>query len=158
MAKIIINVKITQVFHSSQCKMWYTWAVKRRWPLELMVKRVLPPTSCAADWRWCLACCVSDFLHRLVKVAALHAGVTPVTYFTLGYILSGHLDEEITFSQNVSTAALACQVPSEQVFEPDVRKWLLKTQLHRARRSSADVWPSAIQCYWKMDRTEKKMK
>lgn len=82
----------------------------------------MPPTSCAADWRWCSACCVSDFPHRLVKVAALHAGVTPVTYFTLGYISSGHLDEEITFSQSVSTAALACQVPSEQVFELDVRK------------------------------------
>lgn len=53
-----------------------------------------------------LAWCVSDFLHRLAKVAALHAGVTPVTYFTLGYFLSGHLDEEITCSQCMKTTAL----------------------------------------------------
>lgn len=57
-------------------------------------------------FKMALAWCVSDFLHRLVKVAALHAGVTPVTYFTLGYILSGHLDEEITFSQCMNTTAL----------------------------------------------------
>lgn len=66
-------------------------------------------TSCAADSKWTLACCVSDFLRRLVKVAALHAGVTPVTYFTLGYILSGHLDEEITFSQCMNTTAPAAR-------------------------------------------------
>lgn len=57
-------------------------------------------------FRTALAWCVSDFLHRLVKVAALHAGVTPVTYFTLGYILSSHLDEEITCSRCMKTTAI----------------------------------------------------
>lgn len=47
----------------------------------------------------------SDFLRRLSEAAALHAGVTPVTRFTLGYILSGHLDEEITRSQRMNAAA-----------------------------------------------------
>lgn len=66
---------------------------------------------CCSDFlhyglKMALAWCVSDFLHRLVKVAGLHAGVTPVTYFTLGYILSGHLDEEITCSQCMKTTAL----------------------------------------------------
>lgn len=75
----------------------------------------LVPTSSTTDSKWpSLAQCVSDFLPRPVKAAALHAGVTPVTYFTLGYILSGHLDEEITFSQCMNTTALPAR--QEHVF------------------------------------------
>lgn len=39
----------------------------------------------------------------LAKVAALHAGVTPVTYFTLRSFLSGHLEEDIACSQCMNT-------------------------------------------------------
>lgn len=81
-----------------------------------------PLTSYAVDSRWSLACCVSDFLYRLAKVAALHAEVTPVTYFTLGYILSGHLDEEITFSQCVSTTALHARFRQSRCLSRTLKK------------------------------------
>lgn len=49
--------------------------------------------------------------------AALHAGVTPVTCFTLGFIFSSHLDEEITCSSCMKRMALPAR--TEQVFVLD---------------------------------------
>lgn len=59
----------------------------------------------------------SDFLHRMVGAAALHAGVTPVTCFTLGFIFSSHLDEEITCSWCMERMVLPAR--TEQVFVLD---------------------------------------
>lgn len=72
-------------------------------------------SSYTEDWN--VAWCASDFLHRLVKVAALHAVVTPVTCFTLSYILSGHLDEEITFTAYGQCSPI-CQVGTGIYFKP----------------------------------------
>lgn len=65
--------------------------------------------------------------------------VTPVTCFTLGEIFSGHLDEEITFSQCENTPALPARSGTGVCCKPDCRSLVQITAEEKLHRC-ASVW------------------